>query len=224
MKDALKVVRNNNPKKQLYKKDPSIPNHQADLNTRTFVTPLKEKAPAKNSDGSKSDDSDTNKNLATSEDKNTVNSTATKPTGARLGKRKISDALYADLRKKTPNKAMRKEVNKGVSLPFPDEALPGMEVTKKLQADHIVPMEKITRMDGFEKLTFEKQVDVLNTPENFIGLSASANTSKGAKTYAEWTEHKKTGTPVNPEFRSKMMEVEKKVEVELQVKIDKLVQ
>ena len=42
MKDALKVVRNNNPKKQLYKKDPSIPNHQADLNTRTFVTPLKE--------------------------------------------------------------------------------------------------------------------------------------------------------------------------------------
>ncbi|WP_299489904.1 AHH domain-containing protein [uncultured Shewanella sp.] len=42
MKDALKVVRNNNPKKQLYKKDPSIPNYQADLNTRTFVTPLKE--------------------------------------------------------------------------------------------------------------------------------------------------------------------------------------
>ncbi|WP_299494178.1 polymorphic toxin type 15 domain-containing protein [uncultured Shewanella sp.] len=57
MKDALKVVRNNNPKKQLYKKDPSIPNHQADLNTRTFVTPLKEKAPAtgnsdKGNDGS----------------------------------------------------------------------------------------------------------------------------------------------------------------------------
>ncbi|WP_299010705.1 hypothetical protein [uncultured Shewanella sp.] len=48
MKDALKVVRNNNPKKQLYKKDPSIPNHQADLNTRTFVTPLKEKVPAQN--------------------------------------------------------------------------------------------------------------------------------------------------------------------------------
>ncbi|WP_299491053.1 hypothetical protein [uncultured Shewanella sp.] len=36
MKDALKVVRNNNPKKQLYKKDPSIPNHQADLNTCIF--------------------------------------------------------------------------------------------------------------------------------------------------------------------------------------------
>ncbi|WP_299493414.1 hypothetical protein [uncultured Shewanella sp.] len=47
MKDALKVVRNNNPKKQLYKKDPSIPNHQADLNTRTFVTPLKEKGASK---------------------------------------------------------------------------------------------------------------------------------------------------------------------------------
>ncbi|WP_299011724.1 polymorphic toxin type 15 domain-containing protein [uncultured Shewanella sp.] len=43
MKDALKVIRNNNPKKQLYKKDPTIPREQEDLNTRTFVTPLKEK-------------------------------------------------------------------------------------------------------------------------------------------------------------------------------------
>ncbi|MCL1123406.1 hypothetical protein [Shewanella surugensis] len=47
MKDALKVVRNNNTKKQLYKKDHSIPNDQQDLNTRTFVTPLKEKAASK---------------------------------------------------------------------------------------------------------------------------------------------------------------------------------
>jgi len=52
MKDALKVVRNNNTKKQLYKKDPSIPNEQQDLNTRTFVTPLREN----NSNKKKQDD------------------------------------------------------------------------------------------------------------------------------------------------------------------------
>ncbi len=30
-------------------------------------------------------------------------------------------------------------------------------------------------MDNFDKLTKEQQIDVLNNPENFIGLSESAN-------------------------------------------------
>lgn len=42
MKDAIKIVRNNHDKPNLYKKDPSIPRDKEDLNTRTFVTPLKE--------------------------------------------------------------------------------------------------------------------------------------------------------------------------------------
>ncbi|WP_299011537.1 AHH domain-containing protein [uncultured Shewanella sp.] len=43
MKDAIKIVRNNHDKPRLYKKDPSIPRDREDLNTRTFVTPLREK-------------------------------------------------------------------------------------------------------------------------------------------------------------------------------------
>ncbi len=31
--------------------------------------------------------------------------------------------------------------------------IPGNEITKRLEADHIVSMDRITRMDGFEKLT-----------------------------------------------------------------------
>ena len=42
-----------------------------------------------------------------------------------------------------------------------DPALPGKTITKPLQADHIVSMDKITRMEGFDKLTFEQQLEIL---------------------------------------------------------------
>jgi hypothetical protein len=61
-------------------------------------------------------------------------------------------------------------VNEEKIAPFPDEALPGFTVTKRLEADHIVPMDRITQMEGFDKLTFEQQLSVLNNTDNFIGL------------------------------------------------------
>lgn len=78
-------------------------------------------------------------------------------------------------------------------------------------------------MDGFGKLTKEQKLTVLNNPENFIGLSKSANTSKQAKSYEEWTHYKKDKTgeiEVNPDFRSKMIKKEKEVERKLQKQID----
>jgi hypothetical protein len=114
-------------------------------------------------------------------------------------------------------------VNEGRIAPFPDEALPGFTVTGRLEADHIVSMDRITRMEGFDKLTFDQQLSVLNNPDNFIGLSRSANASKGSKTFSEWTIHKKSGTPVNPAFRERMIQVEKNLEIQLQREIDDLV-
>jgi len=107
-------------------------------------------------------------------------------------------------------------VNKDVVLPMKDPALSGLEVTKPLHADHIVPMKTITEMKGFDKLTFEQQVEILNYKPNFHGLSETANTSRGAKTYSEWTQYKKGGVDVDPGFRSSMMERAMKLEVELQ--------
>ena len=72
-------------------------------------------------------------------------------------------------------------VNDGVTLPMNDPVIPGNEITKRLEADHIVSMDRITRMDGFEKLTREQQLEVLNYEDNFVGLSKSANASKGPK-------------------------------------------
>jgi len=106
-------------------------------------------------------------------------------------KKGISPQLCQKLRAKTPSKEIQAMVNKDVVLPMKDPALPGLEVTKPLHADHIVPMKTITEMKRFDKLTFEQQGEILNYKPSFHGLSETANTSRGAKTYSEWAQYKK---------------------------------
>jgi hypothetical protein len=103
-----------------------------------------------------------------------------------------------------------------------DPALPGLKITKPLHADHIVSMKTITEYDGFSQLTFENQVKVLNNPENFVGLSETANTSKGSKSFAEWTEYKKGNIKVDEAFRQKMMARERELEPILRQQIQDL--
>ena len=152
----------------------------------------------------------------------TGESTATAAGRARIGERRISPELYDELRGQTPTAAARDAVNRGKTFPHADEALPGFEVTQRLQADHIVSMDRITRMEGFEELTKAQQLEVLNNSENLIGLSRSANASKGAKTFEEWTEHIKTGTLVDASFRERMIQMERTLERTLQAQIDAL--
>ncbi|EJQ30276.1 hypothetical protein [Bacillus cereus] len=143
----------------------------------------------------------------------------------RYGERKITDEEYEALRKKTPTAKIRKQVNKGHNkkIETEDQALPGKTFIGSLEADHIVSMDRIASMDGFGNLTEKQQLEVLNNPENFTGLSKSANTSKQSKSYEEWTHYKK-GTPdeieVSLDFRSKMITREKQLERILQKQID----
>jgi 5-methylcytosine-specific restriction endonuclease McrA len=143
----------------------------------------------------------------------------------RYGTRQISDEDYQSLREDTPSPEIRDKINNGhdKTSVTRDKALPGKTFTGPLEADHIVPMDKITRMDGFGKLTREQQLEVLNNEENFVGLSKSANTSKGTKSYEEWTHYRKGKTgeiEVDPKFREEMMEKEKILEGKLQKQID----
>ena len=142
---------------------------------------------------------------------------------ARYGKSKLSATEYKKLRDNTPTLGLRMRVNEGISLPMNDFAIPGNVITKKLEADHIVPMKKIVTMKGFDKLSLEQQLSVLNFEENFIGLSKSANTSKGAKSYSDWTMYKKTNTPINPIFREEMIRKEAILEGKLQSMIDNFI-
>ncbi|MEM5601445.1 hypothetical protein AAHB61_14305 [Bacillus cereus] len=52
-------------------------------------------------------------------------------------------------------------------------------------------------------LTREQQIEVLNNPKNFIGLSESANKSKGPKSYSDWTVYKKENLMIDSTFRKK---------------------
>ncbi|WP_246438633.1 hypothetical protein [Listeria portnoyi] len=145
-------------------------------------------------------------------------------TGPRYGDRRISDQEYNKLRSKTPSRKIQKQVNENLDdlLGTADPALPGKTIDGTLHADHIVSMDSITKMEGFDKLTKEQQISVLNYEENFIGLSETANKSKGPKSYSDWTIYKKEGVEVNPEFRSEMMLKESELEKKLQRLIDEL--
>ncbi|OSX89393.1 hypothetical protein BTJ45_04930 [Bacillus mycoides] len=142
--------------------------------------------------------------------------------GARYGERKISDQTYGKLRRASPSSKIQKEVNKNIDniIGTEDFALPGKIIDKKLHADHIVSLERMARMEGFETLTYDQQKEVANYVENFIGLSESANTSKGPKSYTDWYIYKKENIPVNPEFREKMILKEKELEIKIQEIID----
>ena len=134
----------------------------------------------------------------------------------------LSKDDYAKLRKKTPPQAIRDMVNEGVTLPMDDPALPGLDIISTLHADHVVPMKEITQMPGFAELTEEHQLQVLNNKANFVGLSEIANTSKGAKSFEEWTEYKKLGIKVDEQFRQTMIKKADQMRPRLQGQIAQL--
>jgi chemotaxis protein histidine kinase CheA len=127
----------------------------------------------------------------------------------------ISPELYEHLRKETPTADVRDTIN---DVPGPKrDPVYGYEVDT-LEADHIVSMQRITEMEGFNQLSWDDQLAVLNNPENFMGLGKSTNSSKGAKSWLEWEGHPKKG-PVPEDFRREMIEKEAELEVMLQDQI-----
>ena len=140
----------------------------------------------------------------------------------RYGDRRIPDELYDELRAQTPSKEIRDMVNKDIDklIGKADPAIPGKTITKKLEADHIVSMDNIAKMEGFDLLTREQQLAVLNYEGNFIGLTRSANASKGSKTFEQWVMYAKDKTPIDSTFRAQMMEREKELQGILQKMID----
>ncbi|MCP1124629.1 LXG domain-containing protein [Bacillus sp. 3103sda1] len=115
----------------------------------------------------------------------------------------VSKEDYKDLRKRTPNDRVRKNVNTDVPKVDP---VYGYEV-EKLEADHIVSMKEITDMEDFDLLPREQQIEVLNMNENFVGLGKPTNASKGAKDWSTWPGHPKYGE-VPENIRLEMLERE----------------
>lgn len=139
----------------------------------------------------------------------------------RLGKG-ISPEEYEFLRARTPNKEIKDIVNEGHYIKgMDDPVFPGRNtINDRLEADHIVPMQTLTRMDGFDKLTPQQKLDLLNDPANFMGLSKNANASKGALSWQDWPQHKSKGWPVDRQLRITMIRKEQEMYLRMQAKID----
>lgn len=123
---------------------------------------------------------------------------------------------YAELRARTPSREIRESVNEGEGAKVDPVYKYRVE---RYEADHIVSLKEITEMPGFDKLTRQQQLEVVNLRENFVGLGKATNASKQDKTWAEWVGHSKLG-PVPPEVRAWMLELEGRARGALRTAID----
>lgn len=102
----------------------------------------------------------------------------------------------------------------------PDPAFPSLNVDGTPHADHIVPFSEIINMAGFNLLTPEQQLAIVNHRENFVALSPRANRSKGSKTFAQWGRHETLGIEVDRHFRRRMITKENQLRNIIQAAID----
>ena len=52
--------------------------------------------------------------------------------------------------------------------------------------DHIVPVNEIVEMEGWNELTWEQQKEILSDPDNLIGMDRGPNSSKSDLRWSEW--------------------------------------
>ena len=111
---------------------------------------------------------------------------------------------YKKLRSQTPTQEVRDSVN-----PIGPKIDPVYKYhVERLEADHIVSMKEISEMPGFDKLTQKQQLEILNLRDNFLGLGKATNSSKGAKSWADWTGHSRLGE-VPSDVKVNMLQLER---------------
>ena len=100
-----------------------------------------------------------------------------------------TDQEYERVRKKTPSRAIRKSINKATPKICQACNLPA----QSLAADHVVPLKIISQMKGFACLPPAEQERIANSPDNFVGLCKSCNSSKCDKLWHTWKGVKSKG-------------------------------
>jgi|GEM_PF-2168784 len=89
-----------------------------------------------------------------------------------------------------------------------------------LRVDHVVPVDQIFGMDGFGRLSRVDQQAILDMPQNLRFLEASRNSSKGARSFAEWFGGGAAKAPKLPAAeRQALLELEAKARADLQAEI-----
>ena len=125
-------------------------------------------------------------------------------------KRQLSEELYRSrgvttavsewLRGRTPPKGSRRsEILDSLEDDFQPggrwvDAYTGQPIPagESVILDHVVPFKEIIQMDGFNKLTRQQQLEVLNLDDNLLPQSLSTSSSKLDRSLSEWF----SGTPL----------------------------
>lgn len=127
------------------------------------------------------------------------------------------------LRGQTPSAALQNWAQTQLPPSAIDPAFPAYTVDETANADHIIPFATIIGLVGFDLLTAEQQITVLNLLDNFVALSPRANKSKGTKSFVNWTRHEKLNILVDTNFRARMIKREAEAMKALTDKIQKFI-
>jgi hypothetical protein len=83
----------------------------------------------------------------------------------------------------------------------------------RLTVDHIVSINQISEMEGFEKLTLAERKQLATLKDNLIVMDGSANSSKGERSWAEW---KQSSAFYDPATKDTMMAKESELRKQIQ--------
>jgi hypothetical protein len=94
--------------------------------------------------------------------------------------------LYDIMRAASPSSAVRRLVRaEALGRDAVTGALPR---TGALEVDHVVPLNEIVQMKGFDKLRPERQLMIVNDVKNLRAIDALANSSRGDRSWSEWAQ------------------------------------
>jgi hypothetical protein len=94
--------------------------------------------------------------------------------------------LYEIMRIASPSSAARSRV---LGEAYGRDAATGIKARSgTLHVDHVVPVNDIVRMNGFDKLRPERQLEIVNDVKNLRAIDSIANQSRGDRSWWHWTQ------------------------------------
>ncbi len=131
------------------------------------------------------------------------------------GSRAVPPEIRAKLRDASPNDALRAHVNNPANPQVkidpvskqPIDPVYGKPVPQ-LSPDHVVPLNEIVQMPGFNKLTYEQQLEVVNLKENIMGIDPRVNSAKQDTPWSQFRGHSELGS-IDPKIRVQLIQAEK---------------
>lgn len=94
--------------------------------------------------------------------------------------------LYEIMRAASPSSAVRSRV---LGEAYGRDAATGIVARSgALHVDHVVPLNDIVRMNGFDKLRPERQLEIVNDVKNLRAIDSLANASRGDRSWWNWAQ------------------------------------